>query len=105
MDDNTRRSFLKGLGIASVMATKRIRRLFASNLATSAFAQDYVPPRGNIRVPESDDQWKAVKDYVNEPGPEYRPAPESAFEAFRDIKYCVRIHSIQSWYTNRVNLR
>ena len=33
MDDNTRRSFLKRLGIASVMATKRIRRVFASNLA------------------------------------------------------------------------
>ncbi len=102
MDDNTRRSFLKSLGIASVMATKRIRRVFASNSATSALAQGYVPPRGNIRVPESDDQWKAVKDYVDEPGPEYRHASESAFEAFRDIKYGVRIHwglyALKEWW-------
>ena len=62
------------------------------NLATSVLNEDYVPPKGNIRLPESDDQWKAVKAYVNEPGPEYRHASESAFEAFRDIKYGVRIH-------------
>ncbi len=102
MDDNTRRSFLKSLGIASVLATKRIRRVFASNLATSALAQDYVPPRGNIWVPESDENWKAVKDYVDEPGPEYRHASASAFEAFRDIKYGVRIHwgpyALKEWW-------
>ena len=84
MDDNTRRSFLKNLGIASVMATKRIRRVFASNLATSALAQDYVSPRGNIRVPESDDQWKAVKDYVDEPGPEYHTIPAAGDVCNRD---------------------
>ncbi|MGA2203899.1 MAG: alpha-L-fucosidase [Terriglobales bacterium] len=100
--DNTRRGFLKGLGVASVMATKPINRMFARTLATSVLTEDYVPPKGNIRLPESDDQWQAVKAYVNEPGPEYRHASESAFEAFRDIKYGVRIHwglySIKEWW-------
>jgi alpha-L-fucosidase len=63
---------------------------------------DYVPPKGNIRVPETDGQWRRVKDYVTEPGPEYRHASESAFEAFHDIKYGVRIHwglySLQEWW-------
>ena len=102
MNDDTRRSFLKKLGIASVIATGGIHRAFAGNPGTSMSRDAYVPPKGNIRVPESDDQWIAVKDYVDEPGPEYRHASESAFEAFRDIKYGVRIHwglySLQEWW-------
>jgi alpha-L-fucosidase len=101
MNNDTRRSFLKKLGIASVMATGGINRIFAGNPMMSA-ADDYVPPKGNIRVPVTDGQWKRVKDYVDEPGPEYRHASESAFEAFRDIKYGVRIHwglySLHEWW-------
>lgn len=101
MDNNTRRTFLKRLGLASVMASKAVNRMFGSNVL-SAFTETYVPPKGNIRLPESDENWKAVKDYVDEPGPEYRHASEYAFEAFRDIKYGVRIHwgpySIQEWW-------
>lgn len=67
-NNNTRRSFLKSLGIASVMATNGINQVFASKLATSAFTEEYVPPKGNIRLPESDDQWRAVEDYVDELG-------------------------------------
>ncbi len=99
--NDTRRSFLKNAGIAWVMAMQPIRRAFAGSLAAPPVAEDYVPPRGNIRVPESNDQWQAVKDYVDDPGPEYRHASESAFEAFRDIKYGVRIHwglyAIREW--------
>jgi alpha-L-fucosidase len=90
--DGTRRGFLKRLGLAAAIAAKPINRLFAKGLETSAFAAEYVPPTGRIRLPESDDQWQAVKDYISDPGPEYRHASESAFEAFRDIKYGVRIH-------------
>jgi hypothetical protein len=78
--------------MASVMATHSMNRVFASDLAASAFGDEYTPPRGNIRVPESDDLWKAVADYVDEPGRDYWHASESAFEAFRDTKYGVRIH-------------
>jgi alpha-L-fucosidase len=102
MNDKTRRSFLKKLALASVMATGKIPPVFASNPTTSTVTDEYVPPKGNIRVPEKDGQWRRVKDYVTEPGPEYRHAPESSFEAFRDIKYGVRIHwglySLQEWW-------
>jgi alpha-L-fucosidase len=90
--DTTRRGFLKRLGAAAAIVTKPINRMFARTLATSVFTEGHVPPSGNIRLPESDDQWRAVKDYISEPGPEYRHASDSAFEAFRDIKYGVRIH-------------
>lgn len=100
--DKTRRSFLKRMGMASALATKPVHRMLAGNLATPAFAEGYVAPTGNIRVPTSDDQWKSVEEYITEPGPEYRHASGSAFEAFRDIKYGVRIHwglySILEWW-------
>jgi alpha-L-fucosidase len=102
MTNDTRRNFLKKLGMASVMATGGMSRVLAEPVAISAAADDYVPPKGNIRVPETDGQWKRVKDYVDEPGPEYRHASQAAFEAFRDIKYGVRIHwglySLQEWW-------
>jgi alpha-L-fucosidase len=102
MNDDTRRSFLRKLGIASVMATGGFSRMLASGSAIPIIGDDYVPPKGNIRVPATDGQWRRVKDYVDEPGPEYRHASESAFEAFRNIKYGVRIHwglySLQEWW-------
>ena len=102
MCDDTRRSFLKKMGIASVIAAGGINRGFASDPWSSMSPDGYIPPIGNIRVPETDDQWIAVKDYIDEPGPEYRHASESAFESFRDIKYGVRIHwglySLQEWW-------
>jgi alpha-L-fucosidase len=42
-----------------------------------------------------------VREYVTEPGPDYHHASQAALEAFRDIKYGVRIHwglySLRSW--------
>ena len=56
-------------------------------------AAESVTPEAALRLPETDILWKAVKDYVEvEPVPEYRHASEAAREAFRDIKYGVRIH-------------
>ena len=50
-------------------------------------------PAGNLRLPESDYYWKGTRDYIEtNPVPEYRHASAKAFEAFKDMKYGVRIH-------------
>jgi alpha-L-fucosidase len=49
--------------------------------------------RASHRLPETDVHYRKVRSYVEEiPVPEYHWAPESAYEAFRDIKYGVRLH-------------
>lgn len=49
--------------------------------------------REQHRLPATDNHLKRVRDYVEEaPVPEYRWASERAYEAFRDIKYGVRLH-------------
>ena len=46
-----------------------------------------------IRLPATDAHYGPVKDYVEAvPDPDYRHAPAAAVEAFKDIKYGVRIH-------------
>jgi alpha-L-fucosidase len=46
-----------------------------------------------IRLPNTDAHYGTVMDYVGEiPDADYRHASPAAFEAFRDIKYGVRIH-------------
>ena len=48
---------------------------------------------GFVLLPESDGHWKHVKSYVERlPQAGYRQAPASAREAFRDLKFGVRIH-------------
>ncbi len=50
-------------------------------------------PSGDIHLPATDYHWKEIKDYIEEkPIPEYRHASAQAYEAFKDIKYGVRIH-------------
>jgi len=47
----------------------------------------------NYVLPETDVHWNDVKSYVERiPQDDYRHAPESAVEAFNDIKFGVRIH-------------
>jgi len=47
----------------------------------------------SLRLPTNDAHWKPVKDYVEAtPLPEYKHASEAAREAFRDLKFGVRIH-------------
>lgn len=47
----------------------------------------------NRRLPTSDVHYKRVKSYVEEqPVPGYRWASDAAYEAFRDLKYGVRLH-------------
>jgi alpha-L-fucosidase len=99
--NNTRRGFLKTLGVASAMASEAIHPILGENIF-SVLGQSSTPSRENIKIPESDEQWMAVREYVEDPGPEYRHASASAFEAFHDIKYGVRIHwglySLQEWW-------
>ncbi len=46
-----------------------------------------------IRLPSTDAHYGPVRDYVEPvPEPDYRHAPPAAVEAFKDIKYGVRIH-------------
>jgi alpha-L-fucosidase len=46
-----------------------------------------------FKLPESEVHWKAVKNYIEEsPAEDYQHAPASAIEAFKQIKYAVRIH-------------
>jgi len=47
----------------------------------------------NLYLPETDVHWNDVKPYIDrEPEKDYPRAPESAREAFNDIKFGVRIH-------------
>jgi len=51
------------------------------------------PADDDIRLPATDAHLAPVRDYVEAvPEAGYRHAPASAFEAFRDMKYGVRIH-------------
>jgi alpha-L-fucosidase len=91
-----RRRFLKTIGGAYITGARPLRRLLGSTASDS-----YVPAKGDIRVPETDENWQVVREFVTEPGPEYRHASDAAFESFRDIKYGVRIHwglyCLQNW--------
>ena len=50
-------------------------------------------PLLNFTLPKSDDHYKCVKDYVEDKiDTDYHHASAAAIEAFKDIKYGVRIH-------------
>jgi alpha-L-fucosidase len=56
-------------------------------------AQEQTQLPRDVHLPTNDSHYKAVKDYVEwEPEPGYVHASAAAFEAFRDIKYGIRIH-------------
>jgi alpha-L-fucosidase len=49
--------------------------------------------KNRVMVPVTDHHWKRVASYVErEPHPDYDQAPEESREAFRDMKYGVRVH-------------
>ena len=77
-----RRDFLAGAG--AILAT---RLLQAQTRAASAS----VP--SPHRLPLTDSHWKAVESYIEaDPVASYQWAPDAAYEAFRDMKYGIRIH-------------
>jgi alpha-L-fucosidase len=60
------------------------------------FAADTRPERGFhtfMKLPKSDVHWRQVQSYVEAtPHPDYQKASEAAREAFRDLKFGIRIH-------------
>jgi alpha-L-fucosidase len=61
-------------------------------LTQRALLAGFDPPHEH-RLPATDSHYKRVKSYIeDEPVPEYRWASEAAYEAFRDMKYGIRIH-------------
>ena len=60
------------------------------------FAADTNSPRvfrNYVRLPSHDTHWKQVSSYVEEtPQPDYEQASDAAREAFRDLKFGVRLH-------------
>ena len=60
------------------------------------FAADTRPERefhNFVKLPRSDGHWRQVQSYVEAtPHPDYSQASEAAREAFRDLKFGVRIH-------------
>src|SRR3982751_3437936 len=76
-DSLTRRQLLAASGAA--LAASRLKA-----------AEPGVPAH---HIPENESQYKRVKAYVEEtPVPAYEWASSEAYEAFRDMKYGVRIH-------------
>src|SRR6185437_3124293 len=74
------------------------RRRFLSGAACGIAAPSFLnrlstasPPEH--RIPADNSHMQTVKSYIEDtPVPEYHWASESAYEAFRDMKYGVRIH-------------
>ena len=81
----TCKTFLARATVAALLA--------ASQNAFAATDPSAGAPNGFVKLPAGDSHYKRVKDYVEEvPDPDYQQAPESAREAFRDMKFGVRIH-------------
>jgi len=58
-----------------------------------AAAESSQDSSGYVLLPDSDGSWKYVNSYVEKiPQADYRQAPESSREMFRDLKFGVRIH-------------
>lgn len=67
--------------------------LAAQTDAFAAAGQSESNSDGFVRLPASDTHYQRVKGYVEEvPDPDYHHASEAAREAFRDLKFGVRIH-------------
>jgi alpha-L-fucosidase len=77
-----RRSFLSGAGLL----------LGSQFLKPFALAESSTQPQQH-RLPLTDPHYRYVKSYIEDrPIPEYRWASDAAYEAFRDMKYGIRIH-------------
>lgn len=71
------------------------RSFLSSSLAAAAAASHLRAESGRVNhhLPARDTHYRRVHSYVEEiPVPEYRWASDAAYEAFRDIKYGVRLH-------------
>ena len=79
-----RRNFIKDAGL---LLGSRIVSPF------SVFSQESAKGSAKHQLPVTDSHYRRVRSYIEEqPIPEYRWASDAAYEAFRDMKYGVRIH-------------
>jgi alpha-L-fucosidase len=79
-----RRSFIIGAG--SALACPAVAPF-------SAFSQALAGRSAKHRLPLTDSHYQRVRSYIeDEPVSEYQWASDAAYEAFRDMKYGVRIH-------------
>ncbi len=86
-----RRDFVSlGLGVSAGGLLIRDAQSFASpEMGDTALYER----SASYRLPETDRHYRRVRSYVEEtPNPEYRWASSAAYEAFRDLKYGVRLH-------------
>lgn len=69
------------------------RNFLISSLASAAALERAAAQRRVHVLPKTDSHYRQVESYIEEtPIPEYQWASEKAYEAFRDIKYGVRLH-------------
>ena len=77
-----RRGFLSASGAAALVA----------GLYRESWAQPFEPPLGH-RLPASDADYQRAKSYIEEvPIQQYHWASDRAVEAFKDLKFGLRIH-------------
>jgi alpha-L-fucosidase len=73
-------------------ATAVLALILAAGAAPSGVAVEKDRAR-DIRLPKTDNHYRATRDYIEDvPDLDYLHAPEAAHEAFRNIKFSVRIH-------------
>ena len=66
---------------------------FFGLVTTFACLGQEIPPPENYKIPENNDQYKKTKSWIEDNiDADYQHASPAAIEAFKDIKYGVRIH-------------
>jgi len=70
-----------------------MKALLVAAVSSSVSSLPEIRAETRVKLPASDTHYQRVKDYVEEvPEPDYHQASEAAREAFRDMKFGVRIH-------------
>jgi alpha-L-fucosidase len=91
--EEARIRFCGALGLARVSAIGILMLLVRSELASAAPSAEASARERAIRLPETDANWKRAKLYIEEtPDEDYQHASAAAYEAFRDMKFGVRVH-------------
>ncbi|MDR1923459.1 MAG: alpha-L-fucosidase, partial [Planctomycetaceae bacterium] len=96
---NTRRQFLltTGATVAGAAVAPLLQQVAAdepSDILSDSLSELAQKDRARgIKLPKSDAHYQPVKTYVEDiPDADYVHASEAAHEAFRDIKFSIRIH-------------
>ncbi|MDR1486079.1 MAG: alpha-L-fucosidase, partial [Planctomycetaceae bacterium] len=101
MKKSNRRQFLKsaansaGVVAAGISVAQIVPQLDAGDSESGNHLSELVKKdrARNIVLPKSDAHYQPIKNYVEEnPDDDYIHASEAAHEAFRDVKFSIRIH-------------